>query len=63
MNKVKKIIKSTIPITIIIKYACAQVFLLGCVPSPKAQTKNMINPTSGIIVMRNVINQSPIDIG
>jgi len=28
--------------------ACAQVFLLGCVPSPKAQTKSIIIPTRGI---------------
>ena len=44
----KKIITSTNIIKAKIKDACAQVFLLGCVPSPKAQTNNIINPTKGI---------------
>ena len=62
-NAAKTIIASTIIINANINDACAHDFLLGCEPSPKAQTKSIINPTSGIAWIKKVINQSPIDIG
>jgi hypothetical protein len=57
------IITNTKIINAKISDACAHDFLLGCVPSPKAQTNNITNPTKGIAWMRKVISQSPIFIG
>jgi len=59
----KKNTQSTIPITIHIKVAFAQLALLGFVPPEKAQTNNSIRLTKGITKRSMVTNQSPVVTG
>lgn len=55
--------KNTIPTTAQIKFAFAQLALLGCVPPPKAQTSNMISPTIGMQEIKMVKTHSPVFTG
>lgn len=49
-----------VQITYQIKVALAQVYLVGCLPSSKDQTRRATKPTRGMEVSKNVISQSPI---
>lgn len=56
-----KMIANTDPMAYQINIAFAQLLLFGFSLEPKAQTNNMIKPTSGINEIKRVTTQSLVD--